>query len=741
MQRNRNMIQTNMHPGKSGGIRILCTLGPSSLNRQVIERLTDRGVDYFRINMSHTSLESLEEVIHTIRQYSETPICIDTEGAQVRTGQLKPSSFELKDRQRIKLCSRREVEDETELSLWPECVFEQLKPGHLLAVDFDSALLMVREVSHGEADAVVINGGMVGSNKAVTVNPAPRLPALSQKDIETVEIALRHCIENFALSFANAAEDVAWLRSLVGPRANITSKIESHAGVRNLDGILHQSDAILIDRGDLSREVAFENIPLLQKCIIRKANAANKPVYIATNLLESMMANRKPTRAELNDVMNTLLDGANGLVLAAETAVGDHPVAAVDMLTTLVQRYQKSLEGYRISDLLEITSPLLPKPHGHAHLETSSFSSRYNFSQIVDNLPVLEIGLEAALDVEQLSNGVFSPLDGFMDQPTLENVLNDYRLPTGEIWTMPIVLQMQPEQVKKVYPGMSVRLKLASSDKVIAVMHVQDKFRVDLESVSQRWFGTTERKHPGVQRLLDRGDTLLGGPIEQVEPLENEWSHYNLTPEKTRMIFGMKGWSKIVAFHTRNVPHRGHEFVIQEALKRANADGVFVHPVIGPKKSGDFVPEVILGVYDMYIEESLPGALLGAFMTYPRYCGPREAVFTALCRKNFGCTHFIIGRDHAGVGDYYSQTSARELIDSLGDIGIELIYFDRVSYCKSKDTYVEGQDGQGELEAISGTFVRESLRNGTPIPDWCMRESSSQWLQKRFDAGEPVFVE
>ena len=139
---------------------------------------------------------------------------------------------------------------------------------------------------------------------------------------------------------------------------------------------------------------------------------------------------------------------------------------------------------------------------------------------------------------------------------------------------------------------MSVRLTYGDDQQVLAVMHVQDKYKIDLPSVAQRWFGTTETAHPGVQRLFDRGDTVIGGPIEQVSHLDNEWSHYNLTPAKTRMIFGMKGWSKIVAFHTRNVPHKGHEYVIREAVERANADGLFVHPVIGPKKPGDFVPEV-----------------------------------------------------------------------------------------------------------------------------------------------------
>jgi ATP sulfurylase len=441
--------------------------------------------------------------------------------------------------------------------------------------------------------------------------------------------------------------------------------------------------------------------------------------------------------------MNTLIDGANGLVLAAETAIGDNPVVAVDMLATLIERFELSLDGLNIEQLLANTSPLLPPPHGGARLPNhSQFKGSYNFSNIVENLPALNIRIEDALDTEQLTNGVFSPLTGFMDQPTLESVLDSNRLPSGDIWTMPIILQFQKSEVEDVVPGMSVQLKLESSENATGVLHVHDKYEIDVESVAQRWFGTTDLKHPGVKRLFERGSTVLGGPVEQVTPLENEWSHYNLTPAKTRMIFGMKGWSKIVAFHTRNVPHKGHEHVIRQGLERSNADGLLIHPVIGPKKPGDFLPEVILGVYDRLIEETLPGALLGAFMTYPRYAGPREAVFTALCRKNFGCTHFIIGRDHAGVGKFYANSTAQGLVESLGgDLGIDLVFFDPVSYSQSKDAYVEDSQPSDDYKSISGSFVRDSLRNGDPLPSWCVSETASTWLQNHLKSGAPMFVE
>ena len=227
----------------------------------------------------------------------------------------------------VRLTAQPVLGTKSSITLTPATIFSELEPNHLIGLDFDGVVLLVLKVDADGADAVVLNGGKIGSNKAVVISPAPTLPALSEKDKEAVKIGRRLGVSHFALSFANRAEDVAELRELTGADSTIISKIESKRGVLNLDEILEPSDEILIDRGDLSREVPLENIPLLQKAIIRKANQAKVPVNVATNLLESMLINRKPTRAELNDIINTLLDGADGLVLAAETAIGKHPVA------------------------------------------------------------------------------------------------------------------------------------------------------------------------------------------------------------------------------------------------------------------------------------------------------------------------------------------------------------------------------------------------------------------------------
>ena len=410
---------------------------------------------------------------------------------------------------------------------------------------------------------------------------------LSDKDRAAVAIAKKYNLSHFALSFANSAEDVNLLRELVGPDATIISKIESKRGVLNLDEILDASNEILIDRGDLSREVPLENIPLLQKAIIRKANLAKVPVNVATNLLESMIINRKPTRAELNDIVNTLLDGANGLVLAAETAIGQHPVGAVDMVLNMIERYRRSIEGYRIEDLLDAGPTLPTSLHGRAPLESwpSRRTSRLTTAGIA-RLPAIEIDAETALEVGQLVQGVYSPLRGFLTKAELDSVLDEFRLPTGEAWTLPIVLQGKGQEFAAFQPGQSVRLVDQRTGQAAAILHLEDKFEIDPRQVAQRWFGTTDFSHPGVRRLVSRGLTLLGGPIEPLATSALTRTPFELTPVQTRMLFDIKGWTKIVGFHSRNVPHRGHEHLITHACERSNADGVLIQPAIGPKEAG-----------------------------------------------------------------------------------------------------------------------------------------------------------
>jgi pyruvate kinase len=330
-------------------IQILCTLGPASMKPEIIRELDARHVDLFRINLSHTPLDRVEPSIELVQSCSSTPISLDTEGPQVRCGEVADDVV-LDEGSEIELVAERLIGSASSVTLWPASLFDALAEGSELSIDFDGATLRVVEVVEQRARAIVTSSGRMRSNKAVTVDPPPELPALSEKDVAAIEIGARYGIAHYALSFATSAEDVARIRSLAPQGSNIIAKIESRIGVRNMDDIIDAADAVLIDRGDLSREVPFEMVPYYQKAIIRHANRWNRPVFVATNLLESMVTARVPTIAESNDIANTLLDGVHGLVLAAETAVGIDPVGSVDMVIRGIRAFERSTRIHLLED-------------------------------------------------------------------------------------------------------------------------------------------------------------------------------------------------------------------------------------------------------------------------------------------------------------------------------------------------------------------------------------------------------
>jgi pyruvate kinase len=330
-------------------IKILCTLGPASFPPDVIKGLDERRVDLFRINLSHTAPEAVEETIASVRAVSSTPICLDTQGAQVRCGQIEPDVTLLEGTD-VRLTAEPVTGNDREIPLWPDSVFEALAPGTTVNLDFDGASLRVTTVEQGSALATVVSRGRVRTNKAVTIDPPLELPALTEQDVAAIAIGAARGITHYALSFAASAEHVARIRELAPAGAHIMSKIESRAGVRNMDEIIDASDSVLVDRGDLSHEIPLEYVPYYQKAIVRRANRWNRPVYVATNLLESMVTNRQPTIAEANDIANTLLDGVHGLVLAAETAVGRDPVGSVEIVLRAIEAFERTSEGHLLAE-------------------------------------------------------------------------------------------------------------------------------------------------------------------------------------------------------------------------------------------------------------------------------------------------------------------------------------------------------------------------------------------------------
>jgi pyruvate kinase len=332
---------------------ILVTLGPTSMNEETVKSCAEFGVYVFRINLSHTPLNKVEESINLIQSWTDVPVCLDSEGAQLRNGSMvnEKVKFGVGDEIRIEINPING--DSTKLSFNPINVTKQFEVGDKIRVDFNHACFEIKEKYVDYFLARVISGGTVGSNKAADVDRDLLFDPLTEKDRKAIKIGLKNNVKNFAMSFANTSQDVELMRDLCGPEANIICKIESPSGLKNLKDIIERTDEILIDRGDLSRRVPIERIPLFQRRIISIARSMDTPVYVATNLLESMITTESPTRAEVNDVISTLEMGANGLVLAAETAIGTNPIKAVQMIRSLITEYERWTPNTSIMELLK----------------------------------------------------------------------------------------------------------------------------------------------------------------------------------------------------------------------------------------------------------------------------------------------------------------------------------------------------------------------------------------------------
>ncbi|NNL47382.1 MAG: sulfate adenylyltransferase, partial [Acidimicrobiia bacterium] len=485
-----------------------------------------------------------------------------------------------------------------------------------------------------------------------------------------------------------------------------------------------------------SRQVPLEQIPRVQKAIIQSAKSMGTKVYVATNLMESMVTLPNPTRAEVNDVYNTLGDGADGLVLAAETAVGRYPVGCASMLVRIAREFHSAAD--RDAMLPSTPISLLVEPLGGS---LTLIETPRPTPESLEAMPILEVGETDLMDCELMANGTYSPLTGFMGKDALESVLHDHRLPSGLPWTMPILLSVDADASARLGTGDLVHLKAPDSG-AFAVLEVEEVFTYDGEELAERWFGTTSVEHPGVKRLARRGTTFLSGQVKYAEPAESSLEQYKLAPAMARFIFAKKGWSQVVGFHSRNAPHRVHEFLQLEALKRTHADGLFISPVIGPQKPGDYYPGPILKSYQRLLDFGhypRGKVVLGCFPTYPRYCGPREAVFTAICRQNMGCSHFIVGRDHAGVGNFYRDRATRDLFDQVEDLDVRPVFFDKVGYHQASASY--RSNGAGELVTISGSKARQALRDQEELPEWYMRDVVQEVLRLDLARGEQIFRE
>jgi sulfate adenylyltransferase len=337
----------------------------------------------------------------------------------------------------------------------------------------------------------------------------------------------------------------------------------------------------------------------------------------------------------------------------------------------------------------------------------------------VKRLPRLDISAEIASDVWNLGIGAFSPLEGFMGSEDFRSTLDEKRLTSGVPWTIPIILDVSAEQAR----GLGEDVGLWYAGQPLAILSDISPFGYDRREYAKQVFGTEDLNHPGVAHVFHLGEVLLGGTIAVLGEVETPFAGYRLTPQETRVLFEAKGWHTVVGFQTRNVPHLGHEYVQKTAL--TFVDGIFLNPVIGRKKAGDFRDEVILGAYEALVHHYYPPerAVLATLHTEMRYAGPREAIFHAIVRKNFGCTHFIIGRDHAGVGQYYAPYAAQEIFAEFPDLGIMPLFFTAFFYCRRCVSVANEKTcphGPEERLDFSGTLLRRLLTE-REAPDGLIR--------------------
>lgn len=733
-------------------IKIICTIGPGSIKEDILSKLKDRGANFFRINLSHTEETEIEQKIKDLIGYA-VPIIIDTEGSQIRSGNIRDIFIE--EESIIRIYGKKIECDSSNLFLNPEGVIKELNEGDIISIDFNSLLLRVIDIStkdEGYISCKTIIGGLIGGKKAVHIDsPTFNLPPFSKKDNIAVEIAKRYGIKHFTLSFMENPGDILKFKQNY-PGAIVYSKIESKKGLNNFIEIAKNSDGILIDRGDLSNQIPLEKIPFIQKYVLKKVRELGKEAFIATNTLEQMAFSLKPSKAEVNDIINTLIDGATGIALTKETAVGKYPVETLNMLVNLVSQFELIKKGGG-SDIVEniekqnyIYGENFPenliKPHGGRLID--NFKPRY-YEQMPSKK--VEISEESLMDAEQIAVGAFSPLEGFLNKADFESVVNEMRLSNGIIWPVPIVLQVNESTAKYVFGEKEILLTYKNEPYVI--LHLDEIYTMNKEAAAEKIFGTLDRNHPGVLNFLEAGNYFLGGKITLLKRRPSAKKIYELTPKQTRKIFSERGWSKVLGFHTRNVIHKSHEFIQIEGMKRSLCDGLFIHPIIGKKKAGDFEADIIISSYEKMFEGFYPKskAIIGTFSNYSRYAGPREALFTALVRKNFGCSHFIVGRDHTGVGNFYDTKASQQIFDkfSQDEIGIIPVKFGNVFYSDLENQHLHEDDFINYPDehkiSISGTKIREMLLKGISPPDWVMRPEISKMIIEKMNRGEKIFVE
>jgi len=366
---------------------------------------------------------------------------------------------------------------------------------------------------------------------------------------------------------------------------------------------------------------------------------------------------------------------------------------------------------------------MVSKPHGGRLVDRiAKGRSRERLLVEAREMVKIHINDSIAADTANIAHGVYSPLEGFMVQEDYLSVLHNMRLSNDVPWTIPIVLDVSPDEVSSVKEGDEVALYYEG--RAIAVLRIEEIYGWDKREYVINVFKTDDVNHPGVAKTLKRKELFVGGQILLLNDPPEPFERFRLWPKETRVLFEARGWRTIAAFQTRNVPHLGHEYIQKAAL--TFTEGLFINPLVGWKKPGDYRDEVIIKAYQVLIEHYYPrdSVVFSVLRMEMRYAGPREAIHHAIVRKNFGATHFIIGRDHAGIGNYYKPYEAWDIFKEFPDLGITPLFVREAFYCKKCGQVVNAKICPHPEDCrvyISGTKIREMILKGKKPPEYLMR--------------------
>ena len=385
-----------------------------------------------------------------------------------------------------------------------------------------------------------------------------------------------------------------------------------------------------------------------------------------------------------------------------------------------------------------MTDNLVP-PHGGSLINREvSGDEAKDLAAKAAGLPPLRLSSRALSDLELIGIGGLSPLDGFMTSDQYAGVVETMRL--GKLaWSLPVVLSATTEEAEAFAEGSQVALADGSGD-LLAVLDLKEKFSYDKKAEATKVYKTDSDEHPGVAAMYAQGDVLLGGPVTIFKRPPGDFQDRRLTPAETRAEFEKRGWSTVVGFQTRNPVHRAHEYLQKCAMEMV--DGLLLHPLVGDTKPGDIPPDVRMKCYEVLLENYYPQdrVVLSVLPAAMRYAGPREAISHAIMRKNYGCSHFIVGRDHAGVGDYYGTYEAQEIFREFtqDELGLTPLYFEHSFFCKMCAGMASSKTCPHDAEHrvfLSGTKVREMLQNGEAPPPEFSRPEVAKVLIESMTAG------